>query len=85
MKPKLNKYKHLFKNYFVDQDKYNFILLRSRLTKKGKEDYDTLGYYSTIPQLRRGIMKHYAFENVLSEKVEDLIRDLERISDIIYD
>lgn len=84
MKRKTNKYTHLFKNYFLDKDKYNFILLKLRTTINSVEKYDIIGYYSNISQLVVGIKKHYAFHNVLNSRVEDLIRDLEEIEKVIY-
>ena len=80
-KAKKETYKHLWKNYFLDKDTRNFILIKMKLSNKThKETYEEIGFYSNFTSLINGLKKHYAFDNIFSVKFEELLEDLQKIN-----
>ena len=83
-KAKKETYKHLWKNYFLDKDTRNFILIQMKISNKtSKETYNEIGFYSNFKHLIKGLKKHYAFDNIFSVKFEELLSDLQKINEVI--
>lgn len=51
-----------YKNYKISSDEYNYILFR----KKGKKQWYTLGYYSTLTQ---------AIESIRSQEIRKILKE----------
>ena len=75
--------------YFLDADSNNFMLKEKTINKDkksknfGKEDYNTLGYYSTIESALKGLVKSELRKFIGKSKiqeVEDLTKKIEELT-----
>ena len=75
--------------YFLDADSNNFMLKEKTINKDkksknfGKEDYNTLGYYSTIESALKGLVKSELRKFIGKSKiqeVEDLTKKIDELT-----
>ena len=70
--------KHLINNYYLDKDKYNYILMERKIKIKGvnqgTEYFETLGYYGmNLNMLLTKLVDIYCLENVMNQDFEDML------------
>ncbi len=79
---------HLINDYYMDTDKYNYILLKRMIKQDGKlkgtEYFVQLGYYGkNLRLLKQAICKIYVFENITNKEMDRLINGLNEIIEMI--
>ena len=84
--------KHLYKNYYLDADKLNYIICEKNVIKNskkieniGNEKYDAVGYYGTIGQVITKLKELCVIENITSVESESIIKELSEINKYVYD
>lgn len=86
----MNRYKHIINNWYLDTDRFNYILVKRSIAKTGKnagsEVFSNEAFYPNLVALKRGIIQRCiigGFINVeltlLLEQVDKLILKMEGI------
>lgn len=74
------RYKHLFENYYLDNDYRNIILLEKKVSKSNVIRYEKIGYYPKISQLIQGMKEHIIVHSITELEFDELIAKLEYIN-----
>jgi hypothetical protein len=76
---------HLFANiYLVRIDKRNYGIQERNLNKKTlKEEFETVGYHSSLSSLATSIKELYVKENIFEEEIDSMIKSLETLNNLI--
>ena len=75
--------KHLINDYYLDLDKLNYILVERTIKQsgknKGKEDFNTIGYFSNLTSLKRGIIKKCIHDNFINNDLNELLHTIDKL------
>lgn len=82
--------KHIYKDYYLDTDKYNYILckrcIRQQGKNKGSEYFEEIGYYGTnIKMLFKRLIELKVHEHIENEKYGELLSAIQQILDAMKD
>jgi phosphohistidine phosphatase SixA len=78
---------HLFDDYYMDADNYNYILKKAvvRKTKKTNEEYEStqvLGYFPDMKSLVHSLIKNEHRQAVSSGSIKDLEQAINRLNQL---
>lgn len=74
------KLKHIIFEYYMGITPMNYTLYERKVSDKGKERYNIIGYYGmNLKLLKKQILNIYIFENVINEETDKLLNELDEI------
>ncbi|NOQ50301.1 MAG: hypothetical protein GQ557_01380 [Mycoplasmataceae bacterium] len=77
--------KHLFNDYYLSRyDNLNYVIQKRRVVKSsGKEDFDNIGFHSSLRSLSISVKEKYVKENILNVEFEELLDMFEKLDEAI--
>lgn len=78
---------HLIGDYYLDRDKYNYILkkrfLRENGKYKGKEEFETLGYYGfSLQLLLNALVDKYCLDEIENLRFGEMLKFINDVLEV---
>lgn len=75
--------KHLFYDYYLDNDRLNYIVCQRVVNKRGKsqgkEAFVNHYYFSNVKAVRKHLIELYSIQNILNVEFELFISQLDEV------
>ena len=79
----MNRYKHILNEWYMDNDRYNYILVKRSIVKEGKrkgeEKFTNESFYPNLPSLKRGILNKIILEDFINVELTELLNNIDKI------